>query len=112
VTAQTTAPAAAFVPAWFCPNADLTLMWGQLHGVVYGWQLRYRGRLIGTLVGFPVGAPPNGEREALAWADTVAGLQQWIARPARSGANHTHANSGITCPPPIYVPDETEENPS
>lgn len=110
MTAQTTAPAAPFVPAWFCDHEVFGLRWSNSR---LGWELFSHGELIAALIGYPDGAPPNSEREARAWADSITSRpQQWIARPARSGANHTHANPDITCPPPIYVPDETEENPS
>jgi hypothetical protein len=76
---------ATFVPAWYCADADLTLMWDTQ---ALGWELRYRGRLIKTLPGYPVGAPANGEREARAWADGIAGPQEWIRRPGSTF--HTH----------------------
>jgi hypothetical protein len=86
---------APFVPAHHCDHADLTLMWESCR-----WELRHQGeRLLGTLDGFPVGAEPNGAREAIAWAadasEIPAGL--WIQRPARSGAFHTHVDAGATC---------------
>jgi hypothetical protein len=85
-----TVPVAPFVEAWFCPDADLTLRWGRLHGVVYGWQLRYRGRLIDSLVGFPDDGPAVTADTARVWADSVAGPRKWIEQPPRSGAFHTH----------------------
>ena len=85
----------AFVPAWYCPNADLTLMW---EPGLLGWQLRRGIEVLGTLDGYPVSAPANTSREALAWASTVAGSQQWTQRPARSSAFHTHHTPQDTCP--------------
>lgn len=82
--------ATAFRPAWYCPDADLTLLWGRLHGNVYGWQLRYRGQLIDSLVGYPVGAQPVTAQAAREWADTVTGPREWIEQPRNSGAFHTH----------------------
>jgi hypothetical protein len=86
--------ATTFVPAFHCSDAVLTLRWECLDKPVYGWELRRGDELIDSLVGYPVGAPANSKREALAWAATVVGDQQWIEKPSRSGAFHTHQDAG------------------
>ena len=74
-------------PASHCPHAVHTLTWdtGRL-----AWSLAEDGREVATLPGYPVGQPQVHGRAAVAWADTVIGPQQWINKPARSAAWHTH----------------------
>lgn len=89
---------AVYWPAHHCNHAEFTLRWGHLHGGEYGWKLRHRGSVIAALVGYPVGAPANTEREARMWADQVIGTpQQWIQKPRRSSAHHTHTDSTTRC---------------
>ena len=94
-----TAPA-PWYPAHHCGHAEHTLRWGQLGNGTRGWKLRHRGAVIAALAGYPDGAPANTQVQAIAWADSLLGPQQWIQKPPRSGAHHTHAQPGQTCTTP------------
>lgn len=84
-------------PAWACDRAVLTLRWGRLDGLVYGWVIWGAGGEIAALAGFPVGGEQVGAAAARVWADTVLGPQRWINRPERSGAFHTHRDATEVC---------------
>jgi len=89
-------PAGSWVPADHCDRASLTLRWESRR---LGWELRREGELLDSLDGFPVGAEPNGAREALAWAADASEIpaDRWIQRPARSTSFHTHVDPSATC---------------
>lgn len=76
------------MPAWHCGRAVLALRWDEqaLH-----WVLRRRGVEVARTPGYPTGRGPVHAAAARDWADSILGARQdWIEKPTRSGAYHTH----------------------
>lgn len=86
-------------PAHHCDRAAHILAWGLIHPgqPVQGWILRRCDRpalVIATIEGYPPGRDPILADAAKAWADDLLGAaQDWIEKPNRSSAFHTHADS-------------------